>query len=125
MHHALVGARRRLEGYGVSRDRGSAMTDAPTRSGAGVAARQCLHVHNDARHRPAGAHGAPGCWCCEDQTVQASVLRLTEHPEVGVCFRCVQELSRRKRQIERQTRHAPPDLSWWQRAKYRSGFAHC
>jgi hypothetical protein len=69
--------------------------------------------------------GSSGCWCCGDRTVQASLLRLTEHPEVGVCFRCVKELSRRKRQIERRTRPAPPGLSRWRRAQYRAGFGRC
>jgi hypothetical protein len=40
----------------------------------------------------------PGCWCCGDRTVAGSLLRLSEHPEVGVCFRCVSWLNRRKRE---------------------------
>ena len=55
-----------------------------------------------------------GCWCCGDRTVAASLLRLSEHQEVGVCFRCVDTLAKRKRTIERMTRHAPPG-TWWQR----------
>jgi hypothetical protein len=47
-----------------------------------------------------------GCWCCGERTVTASLLRLGEHPEVGVCFRCVCVLARRKRELERQTRAA-------------------
>ena len=43
----------------------------------------------------------PGCWCCGDQTVCGSLLRLEGHPEVGVCFRCVDALVKRKRTIER------------------------
>ncbi len=35
----------------------------------------------------------PGCWCCGDRTVQASLLRLEGRPEVGVCFRCVDQLT--------------------------------
>jgi hypothetical protein len=49
----------------------------------------------------------PGCWCCGDQTVRAS-LQLEAHREVGVCFRCIERLGKRKRDIERMTRHAPP-----------------
>jgi hypothetical protein len=74
-----------------------------------------------------GAFGEPpdaGCWCCGDRTVRASLLRLREHPEVGVCFRCVKDLAQRKRGIERATRHAPPG-PWWRRLQYRSGFGHC
>ena len=65
-----------------------------------------------------------GCWCCGDHTVQASLLQLREHPEVGVCFQCVDSLAKRKRSIERMTRHAPPG-PWWRRAQYRAGFGHC
>ena len=50
----------------------------------------------------------PGCWCCGDRTVRASLLQLDGHREVGVCFRCVDRLAKRKRAIERMTRHAPP-----------------
>lgn len=65
-----------------------------------------------------------GCWCCGDRTVRSSLLRLSEHPEVGVCFRCVKTLTKRKRAIERATRRAP-DGPWWRRAQYRLGFGHC
>ncbi len=27
---------------------------------------------------------APGCWCCGDRTVQASLVRLGAHPELVV-----------------------------------------
>jgi hypothetical protein len=66
----------------------------------------------------------PGCWCCGDRTVRVSLLRLDRHQEVGVCFRCVRQLARRKRAIERLTRHAPPG-PWWRRAQYRLGFNRC
>jgi hypothetical protein len=65
-----------------------------------------------------------GCWCCGDRTVRASLLRLKEHPEVGVCFRCVKGMAKRKRAIERATRHAPPG-PWWRRLRYRAGFNRC
>ena len=53
-------------------------------------------------------HGPqPGCWCCGDHTVYGSLLRLEGHHEVGVCFRCVDSLGKRKRKIERTTRAAP------------------
>lgn len=67
-----------------------------------------------------------GCWCCGDRTVGASLLRLGEHPEVGVCFRCVKALARRKREIERQTRRAVlADRPLWRRVQYRMGFGTC
>jgi hypothetical protein len=66
----------------------------------------------------------PGCWCCGDRTVGASLLRLEQHTEVGVCFRCVTNLAARKRHIERMTRHAPPG-PWWRRAQFRLGMNRC
>jgi hypothetical protein len=66
-----------------------------------------------------------GCWCCGDRTVRASLLRLGEHPEVGVCFRCVRVLARRKREIERRTRAAPADRPVWRRLMFRLGFSRC
>jgi hypothetical protein len=67
----------------------------------------------------------PGCWCCGDRTVSGSLLCLGEHPEVGVCFRCVKVLAGRKREIERQTRAAPVGWPWWRRALYRVGYNRC
>jgi hypothetical protein len=66
----------------------------------------------------------PGCWCCGDRTIVASILQLDGRPEVGVCFRCVDWLAKRKRKIERMTRHAPPG-PWWHRLQYRLGFGRC
>jgi len=45
----------------------------------------------------------PGCWCCGGRLVSASLLRLEGRSEVGVCFRCVDRLAKRKRAIERMT----------------------
>ena len=72
--------------------------------------------------------GSTGCWCCGDRTVQASIVRLGEHPEVGVCFRCVTVLARRKRALQRQTRQTralPAGWSMWRRLLYRSGLGRC
>lgn len=66
----------------------------------------------------------PGCWCCGDRTVRASLLRLERHQEVGVCFLCVAQLAKRTRAIERMARHAPPG-PWWRRAQFRAGFNRC
>lgn len=65
-----------------------------------------------------------GCWCCGDRTVSGSLLRLDEHPEVGVCFRCVRVLQKRKRKIQWMTRKAPPG-PWFRRVQYRLGFGRC
>jgi hypothetical protein len=69
--------------------------------------------------------GTTGCWCCGDRTVQASVVRLGAHREVGVCFRCVGFLARRKRDIQRRTHSAPPNWPLWRRMQYRAGFGRC
>jgi hypothetical protein len=66
----------------------------------------------------------PGCWCCGDRTVRASLLQLNAHREVGVCFRCVDQLNQRKRAIQRMTRRAPPG-PLWQRLRFRAGFNRC
>ena len=69
--------------------------------------------------------GVTGCWCCGDRTVQASLVRLGEHPEVGVCFRCVGVLVRRKREIKRCTRAAPVGWPLWRRVLFRLGYSRC
>jgi hypothetical protein len=66
-----------------------------------------------------------GCWCCGDRTVRASLLCLGEHPEVGICFRCVRVLARRKREIERRTRAAPIGWPFWRRVLFRLGWNRC
>lgn len=65
-----------------------------------------------------------GCWCCGDRTVRPSLLRLTTHQEVGVCFHCIDDLAKRKRTLERMTRKAPPE-PWWRRLQFRAGFNRC
>ena len=52
---------------------------------------------------------ATGCWCCGDRTVRASLLRLGEHPEVGVCFRCVRVLAGLRRRESSGSAGNP----WW------------
>jgi len=66
----------------------------------------------------------PGCWCCGDRTVEASLLRLESRPEVGVCFRCVDQLRDRKRAVQRTTRRAPAG-PWWRRLQFRVGLNSC
>ena len=66
----------------------------------------------------------PGCWCCGDRTVRASLLQLDAHREVGVCFRCVDQLNKRKRVIQRMTRRASPGPRW-QRLVFRARFNRC
>jgi hypothetical protein len=72
-----------------------------------------------------GPAGLSGCWCCGDRTVTASLVRLGDHPEVGVCFRCIPVLVRRKREIERRTRAAPVGWPFWRRVLFRLGYNRC
>lgn len=37
------------------------------------------------------------CWCCGQQRSEDSLVRLGNHPEVGVCISCVHFLHRRAR----------------------------
>ncbi len=69
--------------------------------------------------------GLTGCWCCGDRTVRASLLRLGEHPEVGVCFRCIRVLAHRKLEIERRTPPAPVGWPFWRRVLFRVGYNRC
>jgi hypothetical protein len=63
-----------------------------------------------------------GCWCCGTRPV-AGLLHLSEHPEVGVCFRCVTYLHKRKRELKRQAHAAPIGWPWWRRVLFRAGFS--
>jgi len=74
---------------------------------------------------PGPPTGTTGCWCCGDRTVHASLLRLSDHPEVRVCFRCIKFLDRRKREIERQTRAVPIGWPFWKRVLFRRGLNCC
>lgn len=38
---------------------------------------------------------ANACWCCGDRHREADLVRLGEHPEVGVCADCARFLHRR------------------------------
>jgi hypothetical protein len=40
------------------------------------------------------------CWCCGRMTAQEALVRLSNHPEVGVCISCVRFLSRRARDYQ-------------------------
>lgn len=35
------------------------------------------------------------CWCCGAQYPESELVRLGQHPEVGVCLRCARWLQRR------------------------------
>jgi hypothetical protein len=40
------------------------------------------------------------CWCCGRITAENALVRLENHPEVGVCVSCVRFLGRRAREME-------------------------
>jgi hypothetical protein len=44
-----------------------------------------------------GETGESGCWCCGRVTSEEGLVRLGNHPEVGVCIGCVRFLGRRAR----------------------------
>jgi len=72
--------------------------------------------------------GTTGCWCRGDCTVRASLVRLGEHPELGVCFPCVRVLVRHTRALRRRTLRTqtlPAGWSSWRRVRYCTGFGRC
>ena len=46
-----------------------------------------------------------GCWCCGTKYPEAELVRLGQHPEVGVCLRCARWLQRRA--VQRHDEHHP------------------
>jgi hypothetical protein len=46
-----------------------------------------------------GAFGSE-CWCCGRTTAEEALVRLGNHPEVGVCASCVRFLGRRARDYQ-------------------------
>ncbi|MCA1675072.1 MAG: hypothetical protein LC799_23750 [Actinobacteria bacterium] len=58
----------------------------------------CLQVgFGDARVQPEQQERVPGmgCWCCGTEYPEADLVRLGQHPEVGVCLGCARWLQRR------------------------------
>jgi hypothetical protein len=47
-----------------------------------------------------GETGESGCWCCGRDASEETLVRLGNHPEVGVCLDCVGFLGRRARDRE-------------------------
>lgn len=45
------------------------------------------------------------CWCCGSPYPEAELVRLGQHPEVGVCLACAHSLQRRAR--ARRDEHRP------------------
>jgi len=58
------------------------------------------------------------CWCCGDQFDEVELVRLGDHPEVGVCAGCARFLQRRATQRQDELR---PSLSSRLRGAVRSG----
>ena len=53
---------------------------------------------------------SPRCWCCGQAYPEADLVRLGQHPEVGVCARCAHWLHRRAQ--ERIDEHQPGPAAW-------------
>jgi hypothetical protein len=47
-----------------------------------------------------GESGKSDCWCCGRLTADQALVRLGNHPEVGVCVSCVRFLGRRARDYQ-------------------------
>jgi hypothetical protein len=45
------------------------------------------------------------CWCCGNPFPDQDLVRLGQHPEVGVCFRCARWLDRRA--VQRRDERRP------------------
>lgn len=43
------------------------------------------------------------CWCCGGEFPEAELVRLGQHPEVGVCLACANWLRRRNHAAPRRT----------------------
>ena len=41
-----------------------------------------------------------GCWCCGRIAPEEALVRLGQHPEVGICINCVRFLGRRARDYQ-------------------------
>ena len=46
------------------------------------------------------------CWCCGQPRPESDLLRLGQHPEVGVCARCAHSLHRRAQERADQAQEA-------------------
>lgn len=51
--------------------------------------------------------GRTVCWCCGNSFDEAALVRLADHPEVGLCARCAQWLHRRARLAAEASRRGP------------------
>jgi hypothetical protein len=47
-----------------------------------------------------GDRGEDHCWCCGRSSPEEAVVRLGNHPEVGICVNCVRFLGRRARDFQ-------------------------
>lgn len=51
-----------------------------------------------------------GCWCCGAGFAEAELVRLGQHPEVGVCLRCARWVQRRAVQRHDEQHPSPAAL---------------
>ena len=47
-----------------------------------------------------GETGESACWCCGRVTAEETLVRLGNHPEVGVCIDCVRSLGGRAKDYQ-------------------------
>jgi hypothetical protein len=47
-----------------------------------------------------GQTGESSCWCCGRASSDDALVRLGNHPEVGICINCVHFLRRRARDLQ-------------------------
>src|SRR5260370_34590732 len=60
----------------------------------------------DARTASGGTEQTAPCWCCGRAAAEEAMVRLHDHPEVGVCVGCVRFLDRKARDLQAsQLRH--------------------
>lgn len=50
---------------------------------------------------------APECWCCGESFHEDQLVRLGEHPEVGLCMNCALWVHRRARALGDEGRRGP------------------
>ena len=64
------------------------------------------HYEQTGADMTADAHTAGGetatgrCWCCGRVTAEDALVRLGNHPEVGICVNCAHFLRRRARDLQ-------------------------
>jgi hypothetical protein len=64
-------------------------------------------MRTDSAAETAGDLGEVACWCCGKRYAEPQIVRLGEHPQVGVCLGCAHFLHRQARAREDAARSSP------------------